>query len=144
MTVETRDFGRIELDENAVVEFRGPIFGFDGLRRYVLLSDDETGPGLLWLQSLEKPEVCFVLLDPAELGLDYAPELPAEAAEMLQLEGDPILRLVAVVPDDFKKTTVNLKSPIVMNPQNKAAAQVILEADYPIRMPLFEGEDGPC
>ncbi len=139
MTINTRDFGPVELDENEVVEFCAPIFGFEHLRRYVLLSDDEMGPGLFWLQSLEDADVCFILLDPTELGMEYMPEVSGETARELELDGAPIVRLIAVIPQNFKDTTVNLKSPVVINPKTHRAAQVILEADYPIRMPLFAG-----
>ncbi len=144
MTVDTRDFGSIELNENAVVEFRAPIFGFDGLRRFVLLSDDKAGPGLMWLQSLEDKEVCFILLDPMEIGIEYAPEISGETVELLQLDDAPIIRVIAVVPQDFKDTTVNLKSPIVINKKNQWAAQTILEAEYSIRMRLFDEGGALC
>ena len=142
MTIETRDFGSMELDESAVLEFRVPIFGFEDLRRFVLLSDDEAGPGLLWLQSLEEKDTCFVLLDPDSMGLDYTPQIQPEAAQLLQLEqGDGVItRVIAVVPQDFRQTTVNLKSPVFINQKKQLAAQVILEADYPIRMQLFAEE----
>lgn len=144
MTVKTRDFGAIELDDKAVLEFASPIFGFEQLRRYVVLSDEEMGDGLFWLQALEDEEVCFILLDPLDLGLDYFPEVPADAAKQLELDAEPVVRLIAVVPKDFKDTTVNLKSPILINPENQRAAQVILDADYPIRLRVFGGEEGPC
>lgn len=140
MTIATRDFGSVEVDEQAVLEFRAPIFGFDELTKYALLSDEETGPGILWLQALEDAEVCFILLDPAELGIDYMPRLPDDARKLLDLEGPASLRVVAVVPQDFKDTTVNLKSPIVINDQKRLAAQVILDEDYPIRMHVFAEE----
>ena len=142
MTVKTRDFGAIELDDKAVLEFATPIFGFDKLRRYVVLSDEEMGAGLFWLQALEDEEVCFILLDPLDLGLDYFPEVPADAPE--ELGQEPVVRVIAVVPQDFKDTTVNLKSPILINPKTQRAAQVILDADYPIRLRVFDGEDGSC
>ena len=146
MVIETRDFGRMELDENAVVEFVSPIYGFDALRRFVLLSDDELGAGLIWMQSVDEVDVCFILLDTEEVGLDYVPEVPGEMLELLGMEAgeNPIVRVIAVVPEDFKKTRVNLKSPVVINSKNRKAAQVILEADYPIRLRLFDKEAGPC
>lgn len=142
MTIDTRDFGRMELDEKELIVFRSPIYGYEDLERFALLSDDEAGEGLMWLQSVEQPDVCFILLDPAAIGIAYAPELPQETAELLRLAGAPAYRLIAVVPENFANTTVNLKSPIVINPEAKCAAQVILEADYPIRMPLFAGKEG--
>ncbi len=142
MTIETRDFGTMELDKNEVLTFKAPILGFDDLSRYVILSDKEIGSGLLWLQSIDDANTCFILLDPEEIGLDYQPILPGDMVDLLQLEAAPALRLIAVIPEDFKKTTVNLKSPVVINTQKKLGAQVILDDDYPIRMPLFDGEEG--
>ena len=145
MTIKTRDFGPIELDENAVLEFSSPILGFDQLRRYVLLSDEEVGAGLFWLQSLEDESTCFILLDPLDLGLEYYPQVPRDVAQELELgEEDSVVRLIAVVPQDFKDTTVNMKSPIFINPKSQRAAQVILDADYPIRMRVFDEEGSQC
>ncbi|MDL2327153.1 flagellar assembly protein FliW [Ruminococcaceae bacterium OttesenSCG-928-A11] len=146
MTIETRDFGSMELDESEVLQFSVPIFGFDALQRFVVLSDDEAGPGLLWLQSVDDPATCFILLDPEAIGLEYDPQVPAEASRQLKCEeGDAlVVRVIAVVPEDFKDTTVNLKSPVVINTAKRLAAQVILEADYPIRMRLFDEEGAAC
>lgn len=142
MTIMTRDFGQLELDEGQLLDFRSPIFGFDSLRKYVLLSDDQTGAGLMWLQSVEQPDTCFILLDPDEIGLDYKPALPEDTVKLLEIEKPAAIRLIAVVPAEFRQTTVNLKSPIVINTDKQVAAQVILEDDYPIRMQLFSSEEG--
>lgn len=143
MRINTRDFGEMELDNSAKLIFREPIIGFEELHDYVILSDDEMGPGLLWLQSIENEDVCFILLDPHEVGLeDYRPDLMKDLTDVLELEEAPIIRIIAVVPNDFKDTTVNLKSPVLINPKKQLAAQVMLDADYPIRMRLFEKEEG--
>ena len=144
MTIETRDFGVLDIDEKEMLSFVLPVFGFESLTKYVLLRDDEAGPGLLWLQSIEEPDVCFILLDPEEVGLEYNPEVAAETVRALKLEQAPMVRLIAVIPQNFKETTVNLKSPVLINLNNKTAAQVILEADYPIRMRLFDEEASQC
>lgn len=144
MTIETRDFGSVELDENELIEFRVPIFGFEELKRFALLSDDEAGAGIYWLQSVEKQSTCFILLDPLEVGLEYHPQWNEETAQILQLREFPAILVIAVVPDDFKDTTVNLKSPVIINKANKWAAQVILDEDYPIRMRLFSEEVSGC
>ena len=139
MTIRTRDFGELEIDEQEILHFLSPIYGYEDLSEYILLSDDEAGDGVMWLQSTKRPDVCFILLDPEGFGLPYFPELPQEVCELLSIKDMVAFRLIAVVPNSYVGTTVNLKSPIVINPQNKTAAQVILEADYPIRMPLFDG-----
>ena len=146
MTIDTRDFGKIELDENEVLTFFSPIYGFEDLSQYVLLSDDEAGDGLMWLQSTEEPDVCFVLLEPEAVGVPYKPELPPDVLRQLDvgLAEEAAVRLIAVVPQNFRETTVNLRSPIVINPARRRGAQVILEADYPIRQPLFSEGEAEC
>ena len=46
--------------------------------------------------------------------------------------------LVMVVADNFGESTVNLKSPIIVNLDERRAAQMIAEEDYTIRYRLFE------
>ena len=46
---------------------------------------------------------------------------------------------VAIVPDDYKKTTINLRCPIVINTRDNIAAQVILE-DYEFKCPVYSEE----
>lgn len=143
MTIDTRDFGRLDVEDSSILEFRAPILGFEQLKRFVLLSDDEAGPDLMWLQSIDDPDVAFVLIDPASIvGLVYVPEVSREVSYLLELDEEPAVRVIAVVPDDFKKATVNLKSPVIINQNKKLAAQIILDADYPIRMRLFDEGEG--
>ena len=55
---------------------------------------------------------------------------------------DPATALViAKVPADYKHTTVNMKSPIVINKAKRRALQVILPLDYPFRMPVYESRE---
>ncbi len=142
MKINTRDFGPMDLDENELLQFQCPIFGYEDLQRFALLANDATDDGISWLQSVEKPEICFVLLDPDALGLPYSPALPPDAAKQLGSTGPIAFRLIAVVPENFEDTTVNMKSPIVINTEKRLAGQVILEEDYPIRMRVFGAEGG--
>ncbi|MDL2252737.1 flagellar assembly protein FliW [Ruminococcaceae bacterium OttesenSCG-928-I18] len=141
MTIQTRDFGVMELDENELLTFRSPIYGYEELSQYALLTFETTGDGISWLQSVDDPEICFILLDPEEVGLPYHPSLPSEVTELLGGEESIVFRLIAVVPENFHDTTVNLKSPIVINTEKRLAAQVILDEDQPIRMRLFGAQE---
>ncbi len=44
MIVKTTRFGEIDVDESRVVEMRGGILGFDHLRRFILIVQDEKTP----------------------------------------------------------------------------------------------------
>ncbi|MEG0752615.1 MAG: flagellar assembly protein FliW [Angelakisella sp.] len=148
MKIETRYFGSVEIDPQEIVHFVQPIYGFEKLTDYVLLSDSTVGDCFLWLQSVTEKEVCFILLDPAVLSYDYA---PAFSSDMLKLLGnlraeDAVVRLVTVIHEDFTASTVNLKCPIVINTTEHCAAQIMLEEDYPIRAPMVQSgkEESPC
>ena len=47
---------------------------------------------------------------------------------------------VAIVPDDYRKTTINLRCPIVLNLRDNVAAQVILTEHYDFKCPVYSEE----
>jgi flagellar assembly factor FliW len=47
-----------------------------------------------------------------------------------------------VLREEFANSTINLKSPVLIDSETRYAAQVILEEDYPIRAPLMPQEGG--
>lgn len=131
MNIETRDFGTIEAEQQDIITFVEPILGFEELCSYVILFDQAQCPEFAWLQSVDSKDACFILADPRILGEKYTPQLPRDITKDLG-EGELMLWLIAVVYEDFGKSTVNLKSPIVLNPATRKASQVVLEQKYPI------------
>lgn len=106
------------------------------------------GNGICWLQSIEQKNVCFIMLNPLEVRRDYAPVVMQDVLIMLQAvpEDDLDCWVLMVIGETFRKSTVNLKSPIIINHKTNLAVQVILEQDYAIRQPIFdeEAEDDVC
>jgi len=139
----TRDFGEIEIETDQVISFRQPIFGFDSLQLYTMLRDPEAGEDIVWLQSLESPELCFILVSARVLNGVYIPTLP-NGTERLIGDGEYECWLIAVIKDDFTKSTINLKSPVLINWKTGLGAQVILDGDYPIRHPLMGEAEDTC
>ncbi|WP_312643756.1 flagellar assembly protein FliW [Hydrogenoanaerobacterium sp.] len=142
--IETRDFGIVEIDEKELIYFSQSVYGFEHLSNYVLLADEAMGESIRWLQSAEDKDVCFIVINPAELFADYAPVIPQEIR--LELHAKPGDHLdcwaIAVICPDFKKSTVNLKSPIIINREKMNGVQLILEQNYSIRTPLFDQKKG--
>lgn len=139
MKIMTRDFGEIAVEEQDLITFAAPIFGFEHLTKFAVLMDDTLDGEFVWLQSAEDSSVCFVLASPAKLIPGYAPQLSDEVKQTLG-EGTYELWNVMVVAEDFKASTVNLKSPVVFNLSSNTAMQTILEDSFPIRHPLFQAE----
>lgn len=140
--ITTRDFGTIEVEKESILTFKQPIFGFEEYTKYVLISDADMGSGICWLQSVENQDICFILMDPQEITPDYAPSISQEALLTLQaVPQDPLdCWVITVIGKTFQESTVNLKSPILMNHKTNYAMQIILEQDYPIRQRIFNGE----
>ncbi len=111
------------------------MLGFEGHSRYLLLHDESMGHGFAWLQSAEEPELCFILVDPSLVMPDYMPVLPGDTAALLGAN-DYECWVLATIRESLAKSTVNLRSPIVINPETRLAGQFVLEQDYPVRYPL--------
>lgn len=144
MKINTRDFGVLEINAQEVIEFRLPIYGFEQLKRFVLLYDDTIPGPFSWLQSIEDEKACFILVDPCVVMPDYCPVLGPQTEKLLgtNTQGGYVFRTIAVIPEHFQDTTINLKSPIVINAEAKCAAQVILDEDYPVRACLVTQDAG--
>ncbi|MEA5136628.1 MAG: flagellar assembly protein FliW [Candidatus Fimivivens sp.] len=147
MTIATRDFGNIDISEDGILTFRLPILGFEEQKQFVILYDDEMGDALGWLQSIDDRDVCFIIIDPHTVFDTYKPSIASSVLNKLELskQEDAVLRNLVVIPSQTGEATVNLKSPLVINPAKKLAAQVILEQDYSVRTPLNNvGEGSLC
>lgn len=141
MKIVTRDFGEVDINENTIINVPNGIIGFEDTKRYTLLSPLGEGVFPMWLQAVDSTEPCFVVYDPWQIYPDYKFEIDDEMQSTLDASEDDALQLlaVAIVPDDYKKTTINLRCPIIVNTKNNIAGQTILE-DYEFKYPVYSEE----
>lgn len=120
-------FGEVEYREENLLTFPEGLIGFGELRDFIVMPNEKEGP-LFWIQSVDDPQVAFVLTDPTNFFLDYrvAPD-QRERTKLGMKEGDEcyVLSVVTVPPD--RKVTLNLAAPILYAPATNRALQVILE-----------------
>jgi flagellar assembly factor FliW len=140
--IKTRDFDEIEISESEMLTFVTGIFAFDEYNKYVLLTPLGENKFPMWLQSVENPNLCFIIFDPLECCTDYHVTLSKDEKTLLALEpGEEKyveFLVIAVVPEKYEDTTVNLKSPIAVNTLNNRALQILAPENYPIKFPLFK------
>lgn len=141
MKIKTRDFGEVDINENTIITVPNGIIGFEDTKRYTLLSPLGEGVFPMWFQAVDKTEPCFVVYDPWHIYPDYKFEIDDEMQSTLgAVEGDALqLLAVAIVPDDYKKTTINLRCPIIVNTKNNIAGQMLLD-DYEFKYPVYSEE----
>lgn len=136
MKCQTRDFGEVSYNEEDVINFLQPPFGFESYKNYIILIDSEVQDSICWLQSIDDSNLCFILINTISI---YNPIITPEVTKKIG-PGKTTIFGVCVITEDFKKSTVNLKSPIIINDETRKAMQIILSENYKVKHPLFETE----
>lgn len=143
MIVNTVRFGDVTVDADRVLHFVEPILGFESTRRYVVLDHSEDSP-FKWLQSVDDPELAFVVTSPKLFGLEYEFSLNDDTVAQLQLqslEDTVVLTIVNIPQEDPSKMTTNLLGPIVIGQKHRKGMQVVLhDTHYSTKTRLIPDE----
>ncbi len=133
----TTRFGEVEYDPDNLLHFPNGLIGFPTLHDFVVMPNKKEGP-LFWIQSIDSPDLAFVLTDPSNFFLDYAiapDETERQTLEIEEKDDFFVLSVVTVPPD--QEITLNLAAPILFAPSRNRAMQVILEeTKYSSKTPL--------
>ncbi len=140
MKVNTRRFGEIEVDESRVVKFKEGIPAFEDKHEFLILPYDEETP-YYFMQSLEDPDLAFLLTMPFLFFPDYAIEIDDSVLKELDIKNQDDVTLYALVTipnGSVRYMTANLLAPIVLNTENMQAKQLVLEkSNYTTKHRLF-------
>jgi flagellar assembly factor FliW len=122
-----------------VVEVRGGLLGFPELTRFALVKMNDEG--LVYrLQSLETEGVNFVIVPAMTFFPHYTPVVDDDVAERFNLTAgaDVLVLLIVTLGETFKQSTVNLMAPLLLDPVQQIAEQVIIENEgLSVRAPLL-------
>lgn len=143
MLIKTRYFGEIDVDEAKILTFDDGLIGFENLKKFTLIYNNETeaSSNVTWLQSLDEPLVAFPVINPFYIMTDYNPIVEDEVLIPLgELKEDSTaIFLTLTVPSDITKMTTNLKAPIIINAETKKACQVIAEnPEYVVKYNIYD------
>lgn len=125
MDVETTRFGVVDVDESRIINFPAGLLGFGAYKSYVLLQPDDHG-AFLWLQSLEAPELAFVVTDPKLWVPDFQVPVRREQMEELALESLDDAQVFVIVNKYGTALTANVQGPLVINAASRRGMQVVL------------------
>jgi len=142
--VNTTKFGEVKYKKSDVITFIRSILGFTDLNRYIIISRPESEP-FKWLQSIDDPSVCFVIVDPIMFYPEYLIEISPYDIKQLggteNLEDYQIYGIVTVPKGRPDQMSINLQGPVIINVKNLKALQLILNnPDYDIRYSLFKSK----
>ena len=118
-SAETRLFGTLAYDPSDTITFPDGLPGFPEVRSFALLSTPVEP--LVWLQSLDRPELAFLLVSPEAAGAGAA-VLP----ETWLRQGLFTAAVVTLPGPGGGHATANLKAPVVVDRIARTGRQVIL------------------
>ena len=128
--------------ENAVIDFPEGLPGFGGQRQFVLLRPPDLDPVPL-LENISEKTASLAVVAVEAVDRSYRLTMTLEDRQALGLEVEPQLSknvlclAVIVLAGHGKAPTCNLLAPIVINPANRRAKQIIqMESEYSIAHPL--------
>lgn len=136
MQFDTYLFGKIEVADDAIIQFPGAIAGFPKCKRFTLVHEQAVGqdPASFTLQSLDDPAVAFQIADPTSFGFHYELALNAEESALLKAESPDDIAVMLVL---FRREQAgapieaNLRAPVLINTKARLGMQKVLEKIRP-------------
>lgn len=128
MICDTRYFGKLEFDSTSELSFPVGLPGFEQLSRFVAISQESTAP-LMYLQSLDEVEICFICLPAALIDPAYHFELSDEDERELGISDETVranpnlISVLAIITFRESGVTANLMAPIVLCPSTRKGVQ---------------------
>lgn len=124
--IQTR-FGEVEYNPENIINFPEGVIGFKDLHEFIVMPNEKPGP-LFWFQSLEDPEVAFLLTDPTNFFLEYRVVPDNDERKKLGMRKNDQVHVLSVVSlHQDRSITLNLQAPVLFASHSNRALQVILE-----------------
>jgi flagellar assembly factor FliW len=143
MKIESTRFGILDVDDDVIIQMTKPVLGFEEYRRYVLVETQDFEP-FKWFQSVDEPDLAFVVINPLIFYPDYMIEVNPKEIEELDVEdvADIVTYAIVTIPSDYRKMTANLQGPILINSRTRLAKQLVMvNSRHSIRQPLFDATE---
>ncbi len=136
----TARFGEINFKESEIINFPKGILGFSQLSRYVILEREKIAP-FKWIQSVEDPNVAFVIMNPVQFFPSYKLEINEKELEELNYTNSRDLTVYVIIniPKDISLASADLLGPLVINSKKRLAKQAVMpESPYTTRHYLLD------
>jgi len=122
-----------------IINFEEGLIGFSDCKSFVLMENNDIAP-FRRLQSTERPEVGFLVIDPSLVYSDYGAVIPKREWDAIGLS-DPskgIAFAICFIGPSSAESTGNLQAPLLINYETMTGRQIILtETRLTSRHPLL-------
>lgn len=143
MLVQSRYFGDVEIEDSKIIHFEQGLFGFEDYKDFTILYDLDKGeePFFSWLQCVTEKELAFPVVNPQRVDPEYDPIVEDALLDAIGEIGeeDLVVLLLATVPAEIEKTSVNMKAPLIINAATCKGLQLVAEnQEYEIKHYLMD------
>ena len=122
------------------VRFEKGLLGLEEFKNYEI-EEIEDNEDFKVLKSLDDSDISLVIISPFKIRSDYEIKLSEDVIDNLKIDNEKEVLLYTTVTlnSDMKKTTSNLRAPLVINVKNCTGEQIILNKEcYKIKHPILE------
>jgi flagellar assembly factor FliW len=144
--IETKAFGTLQYQTADLIEFPHGLLGFEEHRKFLAIDRPQSKP-IVFLQSIEQPDLFFVTIPPAMVHPGYELQLLDEHLTALSLSetgSAEFLVLSVVCLPDSGPATANLLGPLVIHCASGRGVQAVRDDDRYSAMHPIEFEAAPC
>ncbi len=138
MEVHGTRFGTLNYEEGEIIHIEAGLMGFPMSKRYLLFPYSEDSC-FFWLQSVDEPEIAFIVINPFDFFSNLEFMVSDEDARVMELErGEDveIFSLVTIPDGRPEEMRTNLSGPVVVNVANRRGRQILFH-EYSPRQPLI-------
>ena len=142
MKIKTTRFGEIDIEADHIVHMVKGMVGMPEMRRFIIFQHQEDSP-FYWYQSVDEPDLAFVVTNPALFLPEYKVDFKAVIKEMAWKNGSAKDHLAVYVVVNIPRgvpnqMTANLIGPLLINTDARQAVQVVLsDSTYSHQHPLL-------
>lgn len=143
MKLVTEYRGEIEYSEDDIITIEDGMYGFSESKHFIMIANVEPELPFHWMQSVDDKELVFVVVDPFLFVEKYDFNIDDLSIEQLKLEKieDLMVYTTVIIPEDVQNITINLKSPVIININERRAKQIILDGDFEYKHQIFAKGD---
>ncbi len=143
MKIKPSLFEEVEYDEKDIILIEQGLIGMPELKEFILM-DFPGEVALHWLQSLDNPDIGFMVSEPKLFDGDYTITVDRETRNFLQIEknDDLVTMVIVTVKQKGARITGNLLGPILVNASKRIGCQMTLDSSsYSANVPIRKLED---
>ena len=131
MKIDTYLFGKVDVSEQALINFPDGLPGFEQCKTFALIHEAaDKNPTSFTLQSVDDAQVAFQIADPTAYGFHYELQLSDEETSKLKVASPTDLAVMLILfrrNENSGPIEASIKAPLIINTATRIGLQKVIE-----------------